>query len=145
MKSLAILSVAFALIVVGGCGPVEKEASEGSGTAKPVVVNDANFEEVVLNSDKPVLVDFWATWCKPCELIAPIVEELAHEYEGRAVVAKLDIDNARDIAREYNVSSIPTLIVFKNGEEVSRVVGVQEKSVLSGKLDEAIEHLGTSD
>ena len=87
----------------------------------------ANFEAEVLASEKPVLVDFWATWCMPCRMLAPTVEEVADETEGRAVVGKVNVDEEGDLARRYRVASIPTLIVFENGAEVRRRVGVVEK------------------
>ena len=87
----------------------------------------ANFETEVLASEKPVLVDFWATWCMPCRMLAPTVEEVADETEGRAVVGKVNVDEEKELARRYRVASIPTLIVFENGAEVRRSVGVVEK------------------
>jgi thioredoxin 1 len=136
VKTLLLFSSVALLIMTAGCGEPKTEPDSSS---KLIVVDDTNFEELVLNSDKPVLVDFWATWCGPCKIIAPTVEEIAKDYDGRAVVAKLDVDKAKETAIQYEVSSIPTLIVFKGGEEVSRIVGVQEKSVLMAKLDEALE------
>ena len=99
-----------------------------------IKVNSANFDEVVLGSEKPVLVDFWATWCGPCKMIAPVVEELADEYADSLVVAKLDVDQAPDIAGRYGVMSIPTLLVFENGKEVKRTVGFQSKDKLKAWL-----------
>ena len=87
----------------------------------------SNFEAEVLKSDKPVLVDFWASWCGPCRMLAPVVEEVAEETEGRAVVGKVNVDNEMELARTYRIASIPTLIVFENGREVRRSVGVIEK------------------
>ena len=87
----------------------------------------ANFETEVLASEKPVLVDFWATWCMPCRMLSPTVEEVADETEGRAVVGKVNVDEEMELARRYRVASIPTLIVFENGAEVRRSVGVVEK------------------
>lgn len=100
-----------------------------------IKLNNENFESVVLNSDKPVLVDFWATWCGPCKMIAPVIEELAEEYEGKMVVAKLDVDQAAAIAVKYGVMSIPTLLVFENGEVVKHTVGFQTKDRLKSWLD----------
>lgn len=93
-------------------------------------LNSENFEKVVLNSEEPVLVDFFADWCGPCKMMAPIVEELATELDGKAKVGKLNVDENSDIAIEYNVMSIPTLIVFKNGKEEKRLVGVRDKEEL---------------
>jgi len=87
----------------------------------------SNFEAEVLSADKPVLVDFWATWCAPCRMLGPVVEEVAEETEGRAIVGKLNVDEEMELAHKYRVASIPTLIVFENGQEVRRSVGVIEK------------------
>lgn len=102
--------------------------------SKPVEITDANFEELVLNSDKPVLVDFWATWCGPCRAIAPIIEELADEFGENGVVGKLDVDNNQMVAQKYKVMSIPTLLFFKGGEVVDRQVGLVPKSVIAAKM-----------
>jgi thioredoxin 1 len=98
-------------------------------------LTDSNFQELVLKSDKPVLVDFWAVWCGPCRMVAPIVEELAKEYEGRAVVGKLDVDNNPNVSAQFGIRNIPTLLIFKNGQIVDKQVGAVPKSVLAGKLD----------
>jgi thioredoxin 1 len=100
-------------------------------------LKDADFEAEVLQSDKPVLVDFWAPWCGPCRMIAPVVEELAAENEGSVKVFKLNIDESPNAAQNYNVSSIPTLMVFNAGEVVERLVGVQPKNRLQQSLDAA--------
>ena len=96
-------------------------------------ITDVNFEQEVLNSSKPVLLDFWATWCGPCRAIAPAIEELAKEYEGRAVVGKVDVD-ASDIPERYGIRNIPTVLFFKNGEVVAKLVGAAPKSVFEEKL-----------
>jgi thioredoxin 1 len=100
-------------------------------------VNDTNFEAEVLQSSEPVLVDFWAPWCGPCRQIAPLVEQLAGENAGSAKIFKLNVDDAPRAAQNYGVSSIPTLMVFKNGEVVDRFVGVQPKTRLQDAIDAA--------
>ena len=98
-------------------------------------VNDSNFNEVVLNSDKPVMVDFWATWCGPCKALVPVVEEVAAEYEGKAVVVKCNVDEAADAPMEYGIRNIPTLLFFKNGELKNKLVGSVSKAAITAELD----------
>lgn len=98
-------------------------------------ITDANFEELVLKSDKPVLVDFWAEWCGPCRMVGPVVEELSADYAGKAVVGKVNVDNNSAISAKYGIRNIPTILFFKNGEVVEKHVGVAAKNVLAGKLD----------
>ena len=102
---------------------------------KAVEVTDANFDETILNSEKPALVDFWAVWCGPCRAISPIVEELANEYGDRIVVGKLDVDANRDTAVKFGIQAIPTLLLVKNGEVADRIVGATDKASLASKLD----------
>lgn len=110
--------------------------------SQPVNVDDSSFEQVVLKATAPVLVDFWATWCGPCRMVAPVVEELAKEYSGRVTFAKVDVDKNPETARKYGVMSIPTLIVFKNGNAVSNVVGFRPKAELKKNIDAALGQAG---
>ncbi len=100
-----------------------------------VEVTDANFEELVINSDKPVLVDFWAEWCGPCRMVGPIVEELSADYEGKAVMTKMDVDSNPTTPSKFGIRNIPTILFFKGGEIVDKQVGAVPKSVLAKKID----------
>jgi len=106
---------------------------------KPISVDDANFDQAVLQADKPVLVDFWAPWCRPCLMAAPVLEELAEEYAGRITIAKLDVDQNAKTAAKYRIMAIPNLIIFKNGTPVSQIVGYKPKAELKRDLDAALE------
>ncbi len=102
--------------------------------AKAIEITDANFEEII-KSEQPILVDFWAEWCGPCKMIGPVVEELAGDYEGKAIIGKVDVDSNPGVAQAFGIRSIPTLLFFKGGAVVDKQVGAVPKSVLSQKLD----------
>lgn len=98
-------------------------------------ITDANFEELVMSSDKPVMIDFWAVWCGPCRMIAPIVEEMSAEYDGKAVIGKVDVDNNQEVAMKYGIRNIPTVLFVKNGEVVDKQVGAAPKQAFIDKLE----------
>ena len=106
--------------------------------AEPKEVNETNWDDQVLNSDLPVLVDFWAEWCGPCKMIAPSVHDMAVEFDGQLTVGKLDVDSSPNIAMKYNVRSIPALIFFKNGEPVDQIVGAVPKGVLKKRVEQVL-------
>lgn len=106
--------------------------------AKTVAVTDSTFDEVVLKSADPVLVDFWATWCRPCQMVAPILEELTQEYAGKLTIAKLDVDQNQQTAQKFRVMSIPTMMIFKQGKPVANIVGFKPKDKLKQELDAAL-------
>ncbi len=97
-------------------------------------ITDNTFKETVLDSDKPVLVDFWAVWCGPCRMLGPIIEEVAADFEGKAIVGKVDVDNNQQVSIDYGIRNIPTVLIFKNGEVVDKIVGVAPKEVIAEKL-----------
>ena len=106
--------------------------------AHPVEITDATFEEEVVKSDTPVVVDFWAEWCGPCKMIAPLVEELAGEYDGKVKFTKLDVDSNPQTPMQFGIRGIPTLLIFNGGKPVGQVVGAVPKSMLKKRVDEAI-------
>jgi len=101
-------------------------------------ITDANFEELVLKSDKPVLVDFWAEWCGPCRMVGPVVEEIAKEYDGKAIVGKVNVDNNPQISMQFGIRNIPALLYFKDGQVVDKQVGAVPKSILAEKLNKQL-------
>ena len=103
-----------------------------------IELTNSNFQDLVMKSDKPVLVDFWAEWCGPCRMVGPMVDELATDFEGRALVGKVDVDAQNEIAAQFGIRNIPTLLIFKNGEVVDKQVGVAAKSILADKLEAVI-------
>ena len=105
-------------------------------TEKKLSVNDKDFAEKVLNSSEPVLVDFWAPWCGPCRMLSPVIEEVAQEFEGKAKIYKLNVDENPQSARKYGIRGIPALKIFKSGEVVDNIVGLVPKEIISGKLNE---------
>ena len=107
--------------------------------SKPTEINDSNFDQLVLQAKTPVLVDFWAPWCRPCIMTAPVLEELAEEYSGRITIAKLNVDQNPKTAAKYKIMAIPNLIIFKNGQPASQIVGYKPKAELKRDLDAALD------
>jgi thioredoxin 1 len=105
---------------------------------KPVEVRDSNFENEVVKSQNPVLVDFWAEWCGPCKMVAPVVEEVAKEYDGKLKVAKLDVDSNPQTAMKYGIRSIPTLLIFKDGQVIDQIIGAVPKRHLIDKIEKHV-------
>lgn len=107
--------------------------------ANIVALSETNFEAEVLQSSQPVLVDFWAEWCGPCKMLAPLIDELATEYDGRVKVAKVNIDEQQNLASRYDIRAIPTMLLFKNGDVIEQIVGLKSKRDLKGRLDKAAQ------
>ncbi|KAA1295804.1 MAG: thioredoxin [Chloroflexi bacterium] len=104
----------------------------------PVEITDENFQQEVLNSETPVLVDFWADWCQPCKMIAPVVEQIAEEYDGKVKIGKLDVDSNQQTSQAMGIRGIPALIIFNNGKPVDQIIGVVPKSIIQKKIDEVL-------
>jgi len=105
---------------------------------KIVVLTKDNFEELVVSADKPVLVDFWASWCGPCRAVAPVMEELSEEYDGRAVIGKVNVDDEGDLSAKFRIMSIPTVMLFKGGQVIEKIVGARPKSDFTKIIDKNI-------
>jgi len=105
----------------------------------PMEFTDANFQQEVLNSDVPVLIDFWAVWCGPCKMIAPFIVEIAKEYEGKVKVGKLDVDNNPNVSMQYGIRSIPTLLIFRDGKVADQIMGAVPKNMITSKLDSLLQ------
>lgn len=101
-------------------------------------LDSSNFDSVLATKNTPVMVDFWATWCGPCRMVAPVIEQVAEEYEGRAIVGKVDVDECGDLAMRYGVMSIPTVMVFVNGQPVAKQIGAAHKTTYAAMLDQAL-------
>ena len=106
---------------------------------KPISINDSNFDQTVLQAETPVLVDFWAPWCRPCLMVAPILDELAEEYSGRVNIARLDVDQNPKTAAKYSIMSIPTMLLFKKGKPITNIIGFRPKEELKRSLDAALD------
>ena len=104
----------------------------------PVEITDENFQQEVLNSETPVLVDFWADWCQPCKMIAPVVEQIAEEYDGKVKIGKLDVDSNQQTSQAMGIRGIPALIIFNNGKPVDQIIGVVPKSIIQKKIDAGV-------
>ena len=147
MKLLRISVVTLLVVVTlacgfAGCGKSESSSSpsaQGNEAKSVIVLTKANFEAEVLKSSQPVLVDFWASWCGPCKMVAPVVAELAGEYEGKAKVGKVDVDAQTELAQQYGITGIPALLFFKDGKQAGQFVGVRSKAELKAKLDRLVK------
>lgn len=133
----AVLAIA-ALTLFNGCGPREAANPAPVDDQHVITLTKNNFQTEVLASTQPVLVDFWAVWCGPCKMVAPIVAELATEFEGQAKVGKVDVDTEEELSKQYEISAIPSLLIFKDGKVVDQLVGVRPKAELKAKLQKYI-------
>jgi thioredoxin 1 len=140
LTRLAAVALAAALLFFGisGCKDSSHRTGSKSHSTNIVILTEANFQAEVLSASKPVLVDFWATWCGPCKVLAPVIEEIATDYSGRIIVGKLDVDTAPALAQRYGIQAIPTVILFKGGRAVDQSLGVVSKRDLQAKLDKVL-------
>ena len=132
-------ALGFAILCLGGgCDTRDSAANHAADAKNVLTLSKENFQTEVLSSPQPVLVDFWATWCGPCKMVAPTVAELATEFEGKAKVGKVDVDAQTELAKQYNISAIPALMIFKDGKVVEQFVGVRSKGELKAALDKVV-------
>jgi thioredoxin 1 len=135
LRKILIFGVLVVATFVLIYGKNSKESVTDDSGSNEITLSDQNFEKIVLQSDKLVIVDFWATWCGPCRMLAPTVAKISKDYEGKIIVGKLDVDQSADLARQYNISSIPTLMFFKNGKPVDMEMGVMPEEMIKQKID----------
>jgi|SoiMethySBSTD1v2_1073268.scaffolds.fasta_scaffold1594431_1 thioredoxin 1 len=133
--TLLTLALLTTVAVCASCAKSDSDATTGHGSKNVLTLTKANWEAEVTKSSQPVLVDFWASWCGPCKMIAPVVADLAGEFEGRAKVGKVDVDAQPELAKQYGISAIPALLFFKDGKQVDQMIGVREKAELKAKLE----------
>jgi thioredoxin 1 len=139
LKNISLaFAAAIAISFIAGCGQRENVDEAEVSNKNVDTFTKENFQAEVLASSQPVLVDFWASWCGPCKMIAPTVAELATEFEGKAKVGKVDVDAQTELAQEYKISAIPALLIFKDGKVVEQIIGLQEKSVIQAKLSKFV-------
>lgn len=117
-------------------GPAEE--SKPAQESKPIVLTSENFDDVIVNGDKPAVVDFWATWCPPCRVQGPIVDKIAKRYAGKITAGKVNVDEAEDLSKQFNIEAIPTLVFFKDGKEVNRLVGLTQEDELARTIDSVL-------